>query len=165
VPARSGRAHVYAILSRLGPANASGEADLEAALRTANRIKGRRGLVVIISDFLDESWVRPFRSLSQRHDTVAVEVFDPRESELADVGMVKMSDPETGAVAWIDTSNGSMRRAFAAEARRRRDVVPREVRGAGATHVAVSTEGDWSSQLVASVLSRRRLMAATGRGG
>lgn len=165
LPARSGRAHVYAVLSQLGPTNSMGAGDLEAALRMANRIKHRRGLVVVVSDFLDDGWIRPFRSLAHSHDAVAVEVFDPRETELADVGMVKMSDPETGAVAWIDTSHASMRSAFAADARSRRDRIAREIRGVGATHVAVSTAGDWAAQLVASVLSRRRLMAATGRGG
>lgn len=164
LPAKAGRAHVYAILSRLGPANSGGEADLDAALRMADRVKRRRGLVVVVSDFLDEGWIRPFRSLARRHDTVAVEVFDPREVEMADIGMVKMSDPETGQVAWIDTSNATMRRAFASEANARRTEVVRTVRGAGATHIAVSTGGDWGAQLVASVLSRRRLMAATGRG-
>jgi uncharacterized protein (DUF58 family) len=164
LPARSGRAHVYAILSKLGPVNSSAEGDLEGALRTAARVKRRRGLVVVVSDFLDEGWIRPFRSLAQRHDAVAVEVFDPREVELSDVGMVKMSDPETGAIAWIDTSNGSMRSAFEADARQRRQRISQEIRNAGATHIPVSTQGDWAAQLVTSVLSRRRVMAATGRG-
>jgi uncharacterized protein (DUF58 family) len=164
LPARSGRSHVYAVLSRLGPSNSSGEGDLEGALRAAARVKRRRGLVVVVSDFLDDGWIRPFRSLAQRHDMVAVEVFDPREVDLADVGMVKMSDPETGAVAWIDTSNRAMRSVFETEATRRRATISQEIRSAGATHIPVSTEGDWAAQLVTSVLSRRRIMAATGRG-
>jgi uncharacterized protein (DUF58 family) len=164
IPARSGRSHVYAILSALGPTNSSGEGNLGSAIRTTARVKRRRGLVVVVSDFFDDGWVGPFRSLASRHDAVAVEVFDPREVELADVGMVKMSDPETGAVAWVDTSNATMRSAFGNEARERRERTAQEIRKAGATHIAVSTEGDWAAQLVTSVLSRRRMMAATGRG-
>ncbi len=164
IPARSGRAHMYAILSMLGDENVGGRGDLELALRRASRLKKRRGLVVVVSDFLaDDDWMRPLRSLAQRHDVVAVEVYDQREVELADVGMVKMVDPETGASAWVDTGTAGARSAFSAVARHRRQELAREIAGAGVTHIALSTSGDWAAALVSAVLARRHTLAASGR--
>ena len=155
---------MYAILSMLGDDNVGGRGDLELALRRASRLKKRRGLVVVVSDVLaDDDWMRPMRSLAQRHDVVAVEVYDPREVELADVGMVKMVDPETGSSAWVDTGTASARSAFSATARHRRQELAREIAAAGVTHIALSTSGDWAAALVSAVLARRHTLAASGR--
>ena len=71
--------------------------DLAAALETLRRPPRRRGLVVVISDFLgDSDWERPLRGLSARHEVLAIEVVDPRELELPDVGLLTVVDPETG---------------------------------------------------------------------
>lgn len=164
VAAESGRAHVYAILGLLGADAVGGEGDLAAGLMRVARLKRRRGLVVVISDFVDGTdWRRPLRSLSQKHDVVAVEVFDPREFELADVGMVKMVDPETGSVAWVDTGSRTTRESFAEGAQRRLGSMTSEMAAAGVSHIRLACTADWATQLVSEVLARRRTVAATGR--
>lgn len=167
IPPRPGRSHVYAILSAIEVAvPRGGRADLGSGLEQLARLKQRRGLVVVISDFLDDDdWVRPLRALASRHDVVAVEITDPRESELPNVGMVRMVDPESGARAWIDTGDGGVRRRFAVDAARRDDVLARNLRGAGVNHIRLSTGGDWVGDVVSAVLGRRRAMTASGRTG
>jgi uncharacterized protein (DUF58 family) len=164
-PPRPGRAHIYSILAAIEAAvPRGGRADLAAGLERVGKAKRRRGLVVVISDFLeDDGWVRPLRALSARHDVVAVEVTDPRESALTNVGMVRMMDPETGASAWIDTGDSRVRRRFATEAAGRGEQIARELRSAGVDHIKLTTGRDWVTDIVSSVLGRRRAMAASGR--
>lgn len=167
IPARSGRSHVYAILSAIEAAvPGGGRANLAAGLERVGKGKRRRGLVVVVSDFLDdEGWERPLRALASRHDVVAVEVTDPRESALTDVGMMRLVDPETGAAAWIDTGDRGVRRRFAAEAADRRQRTGRALRSAGVEHIRLSTGSDWVSDVVSAVLGRRRALASSGRSG
>lgn len=167
IQAKPGRNHVYAILAAIEEAaGRGGEVDLAAGLRRVARSRTRRGLVVVVSDFLDgDDWARPMRALATRHDVVAVEVRDPREVELADVGMVRMVDPETGQAAWIDTGNRTVRARYQEAAARRDADLLRHLRGAGVTHIRLSTGSDWMADVVASVLGRRRSLAATGRSG
>ena len=145
---------------------AGGRADLGQGLHRVARQRTRRGLVVVISDFLEEGdWIGSMRALAVRHDVVAVEVTDPRESVLPNIGMVRMVDPETGRRAWIDTGDRAVRRGFAAGAARRQTELIRELRSAGVSHIRLSTGRDWVADVVSAVLGRRRAMSATGRAG
>ena len=93
---------------------AAGAGDLAAALETLRRPPRRRGLVVVISDFLgDSDWERPLRGLSARHELLAIEVVDPRELELPDVGLLTVVDPETGQTLEVPTGNAEFRARFA----------------------------------------------------
>ena len=82
-----------------------------------------------------------------RHDVLAVEVADPREAQLPDVGHLVLIDPETGARAEADTSSEALRRRFAAAELARRDEVAAALRRVRARHVVVSTDGDWLRNL------------------
>jgi uncharacterized protein (DUF58 family) len=74
----------------------------------------------LISDFIDEAWERALRMAMTRHDLIPISITDPREEELADLGVVYVEDPETGEVAAVDTSSTSVRAAFRREVKRRR---------------------------------------------
>ena len=95
----------------------------------------RRSLVVIISDFISEpGWERPLSILSQRHEVVAIRLFDPREHELPDAGWIVVEDAETGELLSVDTSDREFRRRF--DSRGERDQADHRCRGA---HVSTST--------------------------
>ncbi len=100
VPARTGRAHFQAVLHRTLLAakdDHPGASDLALALRRLSVATRRRGMIVVVSDFLaPEGWDKPLRALSARHEVLAIEVVDPRELALPDVGVVDLVDPETG---------------------------------------------------------------------
>ena len=124
----------------------------------------RPGLRVVISDFLepDGAAVRPFpwesalRRLARRRDTVVVEVVDPRELELPDVGPVVLVDPETGHRCEVWTSLPSIRQRYAETAALHRREVAAAVRSAGAGHVVLRTDRDWVTDLAGFVLRQRR---------
>jgi uncharacterized protein (DUF58 family) len=125
---------------------------LAAALWRVRKTARHHGLVVVVSDFRDtDNWERALRNVAFRHAVIAVEVVDPRESELPDSGTVVLSDPETGDIVEVDTSSPALRERFAAAERDRRARIATELRRSGARHVALSTEGDWLRSLAKAI--------------
>jgi uncharacterized protein (DUF58 family) len=147
VPARSGRAHARAVLHRLLTAprvEGGGPTDLGDAVRRLARPGHRRGLVVAVSDFLvASSWEDSFGMVAGRHDVLAVEVVDPIELELPDVGTMFVSDPETGRQREVRTSDRGLRQRYARSARAQRDGIAAGLRRIGAEHLVLRTDRDW----------------------
>jgi uncharacterized protein (DUF58 family) len=167
VPARTGRANLQALLHRVAiaaKADHPGASDLAGALRRLQGTARKRGLVTVISDFLaPEGWQQPMAGLSQRHEVLAVEIVDPRELELPDVGLIEVFDPETGDVRELNTRSAKVRAAFAAEASAQRERLARDIRSAGADHLVLRTDSDWLLDLVRFVSWRRERIDALAR--
>ena len=135
--------------------------DLATALESLRRPPRRRGLVVVISDFLgDTEWERPLRGLGGRHELLAIEVVDPRELELPDVGLLTVVDPESGQSLEVPTYDPEFRRRFAEGAAAQRARIAAGLRRAGAGHLQLRTDRDWLMDVVRFVADRRR--AGTG---
>jgi uncharacterized protein (DUF58 family) len=117
----------------------------------------QRALVVVVSDFRGPSdWRRPLLDLAGRHDVVAVEIRDPREQELANVGLLWLIDPETGRQVRVDTRSRRLRERFAAAAAAERARVAGQLARVGVRHLVLSTSGDWLRPLVGFLRRRRR---------
>ncbi|MGQ0568293.1 MAG: DUF58 domain-containing protein [Armatimonadota bacterium] len=159
VPPRTGRRHALRLVHTLQRSEPKdmGPTDLTAILRNAaGLLKGRR-LVFVVSDFIAPlGWERPLRELGRRHDVVAVWIRDPAEEALPDVGMVPVRDPETGAHAWIDTSDTRVRAAFNALVTARRTRVTEAFRRARVDRIELSTAESMVDPLVRFVMRRRR---------
>jgi uncharacterized protein (DUF58 family) len=135
--------------------------DLAGALDVLARAARRRGLAVVISDFLaPPGWERPLRALASRHEVLAVEVVDPRELELPNVGFLTLVDPETGARRSVQTARRGLRERYAAAAAGQRSAIAAEIRRAGADHLVLRTDRDWLLDVVRFVAARRRRRAA-----
>ena len=173
VPAKGGRDHLRAILHRVVTAeitDGAGAADLPAALTRLDRAMRRRGLAVIVSDWLDDdpaaavpTFAHPLRRLAMRHDVLCVELVDPRELELPDVGVLEVIDPETGRSRDVNTGDARLRTRYAKAAEARRAAVAAALRSAGADHLVLRTDRDWLADLVAFVATRRDRAAAIAR--
>jgi uncharacterized protein (DUF58 family) len=163
-PATAGRLAADRLLrSVVATPRASGgrRGDLAAALELLRRPQRRRGLVVVISDFLgDADWERPLRGLGARHELLAIEVLDPRELELTDVGLLTVVDPESGQTLEVPTGDAAFRRRFAEGAAAQREEIAAGLRRAGAAHLRLRTDRDWLADVVRFVADRRR--AGTG---
>lgn len=169
VPARSGRANLQALLRTVVDASGAahtGRGDLAHGLHLLGGAMRRRGLAVVVSDFLDSgSWEQPLRALSARHETLAVEVLDPRELELPDVGVLDLVDPETGVVFEVHTGDRRLRRRYADAAAAQRADIARRLRAAGADHLVLRTDRDWLLDLARFVSGRRDRIDARSRAG
>jgi uncharacterized protein (DUF58 family) len=165
IPARGGRPHLQHLLRTMAstPRSGPGErGDLAVALEQLRRPPRRRGLAVVISDFIGPrqdgqplSWERPLRALGGRHDLLAIEVIDPRDLELPAVGYVTLQDPETGRTKEVSTTL-QLRTAFAEAAAEHRAQVAIALRRAGAAHLVLRTDRDWVADVMRFVVSRKR---------
>ncbi|HKB94285.1 MAG TPA: DUF58 domain-containing protein [Gaiellaceae bacterium] len=159
LPPTQGRHGLLGLLSALGrePAvEAGGATSLGAALSSVGAIARQRGVVVVVSDFRGPlDWRLPLLRLLERHEVLAVEVRDPREQELPDVGELWLVDPETGRQVRVDTRSASLRERFAAAAAEERSGVARVLAALGVRHAVLSTSGDWLRPLAVFLGSRR----------
>lgn len=158
-PARGGKASLQHLLRALAatPRSEVGQrGDLVAALEQLRRPPRRRGLAVVLSDFLgDIDWERSLRALSGRHDLLAVEILDPRDLELPAVGLVTLLDPESGRTREVATTPG-LRADFARAAADHRAAVATALRRCGAAQLTLSTDRDWIADVLRFVLGRKR---------
>jgi uncharacterized protein (DUF58 family) len=140
---RQGRRALMLTLEALRDAPA-GSGGLAEALALTDALALQRSLVVIVSDFRGPiDWRGPLLRCAGRHPTVAVEIRDPREQELRDVGELQLVDPETGRGLRVNTSDKRVRERFAVAADEERKNLVSTLSSAGVPHVALSTEGDW----------------------
>ena len=114
------------------------------AIRIANAAAPRGGLAVLVSDFRGpRDWLRDLAALAARHHVIAVEIRDPREAELSDVGELTLVDAETGREVRVDTSSRRLRESFASAADEERASLARDLRRIGVDHLVLSTAGNW----------------------
>lgn len=124
IPPRKGRDSVMRLVREVlaSEDEAQGGTDIEGALRFLNGVQKRKAVVFLVSDFLiDKNYEKLLRATARRHDLVCVPVSDPAESELPDVGLVELEDPETGELVLVDTSSKAVRGTFAANAAQERE--------------------------------------------
>ncbi|GLY02067.1 MULTISPECIES: DUF58 domain-containing protein [Actinoplanes] len=158
MPARPGRKEAQGLLRAIARTEIRpGRTDLGALIDMLNRPPRRRGVAVVISDFLSpvDGWARPVRKLGVRHDVLAIEVVDPRELELPDVGVLTLADPESGVLHEVQTSDAGLRRRYAAAAAEQRAEIARALRAAGAAHLRLRTDTDWLLDMVRFVAAQR----------
>jgi len=157
LPARPTRKEAQGLLRTIAlTPSRPGRADLGALVDKLNRPPRRRGTAVVISDFLaPDGWQRPLRKLAVRHDVLAVEVVDPRELELPDVGVLELVDPESGFAHEVQTSDPALRARYAEAALEQRTAVAKALRHAGAAHLRLRTDSDWLLDIVRFVAAQR----------
>jgi uncharacterized protein (DUF58 family) len=153
IPPRQGRVALLGLLKAVREAESgpgAGATSLGEALTRVGGLARQKSLAVVVSDFRGpKDWRRPLLELAGHHDVVAVEVRDPREQELSNVGLLWLVDPETGRHLRVDTRSRKLRERFAAAAAAERADVAQSFASAGVRHVVVSTSGDWLRPLVA----------------
>jgi uncharacterized protein (DUF58 family) len=145
IPARSGRRHVLHILNSMlsRPTPKQCETRLADLVQTAVHAIPRRSLVFIVSDFISApGWEMPLAQVAERHETLAVRLFDPLEQELPDLGIVTMQDAETGEQLVVDTHDRGFRRRFAQAAQQREEALRHSFAQAGVDVLELSTDDD-----------------------
>ncbi|MGN0847412.1 MAG: DUF58 domain-containing protein [Kiritimatiellia bacterium] len=164
IPPRKGRQSVMRLVREVLAAeeDATGGTDIAGALRFLNGVQKRRAVVFLVSDFLTPSTARDaeqdyeklLRVVARRHDVVCIPVDDPAESELPNVGLAELEDPETGELVLVDTSDRSVRAQFAAVARAEMDHRSRFFARSGIDTVPVSTDRPYI-QAIRALFKRR----------
>jgi uncharacterized protein (DUF58 family) len=168
IPARTGRRHVLHILDKMltRPELAqSTETNLQDLLQSAFQIIPRRSLIFIVSDFISTpGWAKPLAQLAQRHEILAVRLYDRMEMELPDFGLLVIQDAETGEQVFVDTHDRKFRSRFAAVAARREDELRNAFRQAGVDALELATDDNLMDAILrfADLRKRRSRLAAGG---
>jgi uncharacterized protein (DUF58 family) len=168
IPARTGRRHVlhllHGMLNRPKLALAQ-PTNLDDLLKTGFEVMRRRSLVFVVSDFISTpGWGKTLAHLAQRHEVVAVRLYDPLEMELPDLGLLVIEDSETGEQVFVDTHDRGFRKRFAAIAEKREAELRTELRHAGVDALELSTDDDLVDAILrfADLRKRRSQLAAGG---
>lgn len=173
IPARSGRTALYALLRTMLSEpivhdHSTGPYSLAAGVDQLTRMQRRRGLRVIVSDFLTPGdteldpnvapeWERSLRRLAVRNQVLAIEVVDRREVEFPDVGDILIRDPETDFQRYVNTSDAAARARFDAASAAQRDRIRIALRRSGVGHIQLRTDRDWVFDIARFVLAYRRV--------
>jgi uncharacterized protein (DUF58 family) len=160
LPPRQGRSGLLGLLTalRTDARPESGPTSFADAFRRTAGAARQRAFVAVVSDFRGpQNWRGPLLQLAGRHDVVAIEIVDPREQELPNVGELWLVDPESGRRLRVDTRNPRLRTRFAAAANAERSQLAALFTSLGVRHVRLSTSGDWLRVLVPFLRRGRRV--------
>jgi uncharacterized protein (DUF58 family) len=168
IPPRTGRRHVLHLLHAMERRAAQkdqpkqkGMTRLAELLKSAAVLMPRRSTVFVVSDFLSEpGWDRALAQLVRRHEVVAVRLFDPLELDLPDLGLVPLTDAETGEQIWVDTHDASFRKRFARLAAERENTLRETLAKVGVDTLELSTNDDLVEAIVRFADMRKRRVRA-----
>jgi len=168
IPARAGRRHVLHLIHRMlsrPQRDRSASTNLGDFLRAAFRLIPRRSLVFLVSDFISApGWSEPLAHLAQRHEILAVRLYDPLEMDLPDLGLLVVQDAETGEQVFLDTHDGGFRKRFAAAAERREEALRAALSDAGVDALELSTNDDLLDTILRFADLRKRRSQLAGGG-
>jgi uncharacterized protein (DUF58 family) len=169
IPARSGRRQVLHVLHRMmtrPPRAQAAATNLNELLHAAYRVAPRRSLMFVVSDFISApGWERTLARLAERHDVVAVRLYDPMEMELPDLGLLVVQDAESGEQLFVDMHDRGFRQRFEALAKRREADLRSAFGTAGVDALELSTNDDIVDAILRFAdLRKRRSQLATGGG-
>ena len=124
------------------------DTNIAAALEFCRRVLPRRAILFLISDFIDDGYIRVLSNANRKHDVVAARVTDPRETEVRGAGLVTLEDAETGARRLVDTSAPAFRDAVRRDAAARTEALERDLRKVGIDLVTIDAAGSVVDPLV-----------------
>ena len=156
IPPKKGKKHILLIISKLLNYQAMSKGtDINLALEYMTSALKKRCTAFLISDFLDEKDYNKSLSIANhKHDVIAVQVYDKRETQLPNVGLMKVTDAETGAERWVDTSSRRVRQAYDRWWYERQQAMASIMQHSNVDIAQVATDEDYAKALMA--LFKRR---------
>ncbi len=154
IPPKKGRSHILMIIRELIGFEPQGHGtSLAEPVRYLTNVNKKRCTTFILSDFMDssadsEALDDALKVARGRHDLVGIRVWDPREAELPDVGIVELRDAETGKKVWVDTSSRAVRDHYASEWRQLTERIDSVLKHNRIDTATISTDGDYVAELI-----------------
>lgn len=160
IPPRGGRNQVLRLTRELlssSDAPTKKMTDLNILLNAGLNTFKRRSLVFVISDFISEpGWEKSLSLMNRRHDLIGIRLWDPREVELPNAGLIVVEDSETGEQLYVETSNPEFRRRFFEAAQKREAVLKKQLTRSGVDLFGLSTEEDLVPAIVRMAAMRKK---------
>jgi len=140
IPPKKGKSHVLRIIRELiefQPVNKT--TNIAEAVSYFNNVIKKRSIAFVVSDFLDKDFINPLKIASRRHDTIALQVFDENESQLPNLGLMQVENPETGLTQWVDSSNNKVRIAYSDWWQKKQADLESSLLRANVDHIKIAT--------------------------
>jgi uncharacterized protein (DUF58 family) len=149
IPPKKGKSHTLRIIRELIDFTPESKGtDIGGALRYLTNAVKKRSIAFLLSDFMDKGYNDPLKIASRKHDMVAIRVHDVLEAEIPNVGLLPLTDAETGEMVWLNTSNPQVRTRLKAESLRA-DAEMRDIfRKSGVDMAEVRTDGSYVKPLM-----------------
>jgi len=150
IPPKKGSTHILRIIRELVDFKATSKGtDIAEALKFLTNAIKKRCTAFVLSDFRSPSFIDALKIANNKHDLMAVRVFDKRENQIPNVGLIQVKDAETGDMRWIDTSSNSVRRYYAEEADKLERYTQESFKKSGVDMAEVNTGQDYVKPLIA----------------
>lgn len=149
IPPKKGKSHILRIIRDLiefKPENK--KTNITIALKYLTGVIKKRSIAFVISDFIGDNFNDALKIANKKHDIVALRIYDKREMELPDIGLIKLQDTETGAVRWIDSSNKNVRNQFYANAKKREEYLKDVFNKSGVDTAYINTADSYVKPLI-----------------
>lgn len=149
IPPQKGVSHVLRLIRELlyfSPRQT--RTDINGALDYMGRVIRKRGVVFLVSDFMDADFAKSMRVLARRHDMIAVSISDPRETSLPNVGLIELEDAETGESILVDTGSVRIRERYTALSQERSARLTQLFGRMSVDHIGLHTDQDYVRDLV-----------------
>ena len=152
---KKGKSHVLRVIRELLYTVPEGsKTSIKVALDYLLKVAKRKCVVFLISDFLDEGYLRSLKIANKKHDLITIQLLDPAELELPDMGLLKVEDPETGETLWIDTSSQKSMKQLRKEIGIKQSNFRKEIKKSGIDLISISTDEDFVDPLMSFFKSR-----------
>jgi uncharacterized protein (DUF58 family) len=149
IPPKKGRKHILRVIRELIDFQPqSQQTNIDVPLRVLTNVIRKRCTAFIISDFRSRNFEEALRIASNKHDIVAIRISDPAETQLPDIGLIKIHDPETGNDSWVDTSSKSTRNAYSEWWNENTASVNSTLRRCGVDYTDIRTDLDYVKPLI-----------------
>jgi len=157
IPPKKGASHVWRLIKEIftyEPRDLN--TDIDAVLTYLNRVVRRHAIVFLISDCLDTGFDQSLRLTARKHDLTVIQISDPAEEALPEVGLISLKDPETGEISLINTRSKPLRERWRTFRRDQQAYLRDLLKRAGVDHVALTTDGPVVEPLARLFEMRRR---------
>lgn len=149
IPPQKGKKHILRIIRELLHFEPTSEGtDIGGALEYINRILKKRSICFVLSDFMGQGYATPLRIMARRHDVIGVQLFDPLEKELPNLGVVPARDMETGEVLWMDSSSRTIREQYKKRYEHWENEMREAFRTASCDHLSMSLGDSYNVELM-----------------
>jgi uncharacterized protein (DUF58 family) len=150
IPPKKGRSHILRIIRELIDLKPSSNGtDVGAAIAYLNNVQKKRCIVFVVSDFMVGEFEQPLLIAGRKHDFIGLHIYDPREREIPDIGLIHVKDAETGELIWLDTSDKTVRNAYAKHYKENYNYFKYTFQSSGADVISVSTTDNYINILMA----------------
>lgn len=150
IPPKKGKTHALRIIRDLIEFKPEHKkTDIQLALKYLTGVIKKRSIAFVISDFMDSGFSDALKIANKKHDLVALRIYDKREQELPNVGLIKLMDAETGSLKWVDTGDSKVRVHYAASAKKREAQLKDMFNKSGVDAANISTSESYIQPLMA----------------